>query len=178
MLILPYRLEELQFAFCNRIFIRTHTYRRRPVPSLAHLSFDELKIALETYNLHLLELTSSTEEVQAMLSLQPTESTSSAISKTKGRICKWLSSKVAPIEHSNSKTLGRGYFAVTVGASLTSEKPKYPPGKPGGIEDLPPKSSSLKSYSNSSTTVVLNLEKFAARPASSAATTAPCVLSS
>lgn len=117
MLILPYLLEELQFAFCNRIFIRTHTYRRRPVPSLSHLSFDVLKIALDPYDLHLLELASSPSEVQAMLSLQPEESTSSAISKTKGRISKWLSSKVEPVENTFRKTLGRGYFAVTVGSS-------------------------------------------------------------
>jgi putative transposase len=115
MLIQPYRLEELQFAYCNRVFLRAYTHRRKPIQSLAHMNLDGLRALLEPYNIHVLELATTPTAVQAILSLLPSESASIAVSKVKGRISKWISSNIG----SSEKSLGRGYFAATVGQSTT-----------------------------------------------------------
>lgn len=123
MLIQPYQLEELKFAWCNRIYFRTRTHRRKPVGSLAKLKTTELAELLKPYDIHLLDFTSSEHELRGLLSLTANEATSTAISKTKGRISKWLSEQTrdsAPHKH-----LAPGYFAVTAGQSNAAAVEQY-----------------------------------------------------
>ncbi len=118
MLIQPYRLEELQFAWCNRVFFRTRTKCRQSIDCLASLKSQSLYDLIQPYGIHLLEFVSSAHEIQGLLSLKPTEATSTAISKTKGRISKWLSDQLAATQtQARKKHLATGYFAVTVGQS-------------------------------------------------------------
>lgn len=126
MLIQPYRLDELQFAYCNRIYFGTHTCRRQPIKSLPSLTTQTLLELLEPYHLHLLEFASTPLEVTGLLSLQPSESISVALSKTKGRISKWISTYQDSTENSAyEKHLGKGYFSVTVGQPTTESIEAY-----------------------------------------------------
>jgi putative transposase len=118
MLIQPFRLDELRFAYCNRVFFRTRSHRRQRIESLTKLTINELQERLRPYNIHALEFESTESEIQGLLSLQPTESIAAALSKAKGRISKWLTehqSLEAP--QANQKHLAVGYFAATVGQS-------------------------------------------------------------
>jgi putative transposase len=123
MLIRPYQLQELEFAWCNRIYFRARTYRRKPIHALATLSADELSDALKPYNIELLELTATDIDIRALLSLTSFEATSTALSKTKGRISKWLSEHAA--HTANRKHLSKGYFAVTTGQSTAAAVEQY-----------------------------------------------------
>jgi len=113
MLLQPYSAEELRVAWCNRLFLRCRTHRNKPIESLDSLTPQILSQRLEPYGIHLLELVTNSTEFQVMLSLKPTESTSSAASKTKGRVSKWLTDQM-PQWNSDIK-LAKGYFAVTLG---------------------------------------------------------------
>jgi REP element-mobilizing transposase RayT len=118
MLIQPFRLEELRFAYCNRVFFRTCSHRRKRIESLANLTVEAIQPHLDSYNIHALEFESTESEIQGLLSLQPTDSIAAAMSKAKGRISKWLTehqSLEAP--HAKQKHLAVGYFALTVGQS-------------------------------------------------------------
>lgn len=123
MLIQPYRLEELHFAWCNRIYFRTRTHRRKPIGFLATLKTTELAELLKPYDIHLLDFTSSERELRGLLSLNANESTSTAISKTKGRISKWLSDQTK--DSATHSHLAAGYFAVTAGQSNTAAIDQY-----------------------------------------------------
>ena len=113
MQLLPYSFEELRFAWCNRIFVRCRTHRIKPIEALSELTSKILGELLEPYGINVLELATTSTEFQAMLSLTPTESASTAASKSKGRISKWLTDHQSK---SNSDTkLARGYFALTLG---------------------------------------------------------------
>ncbi|MDZ4848202.1 MAG: hypothetical protein SGI77_02825, partial [Pirellulaceae bacterium] len=87
MLIQPYQTDELNFAWCYRVFFRWRTWRRVPVPSLASLTAESLNTRLEQYQVRLLEFGSDTLDIRALVSLQPQESTATAASKTKGQLC-------------------------------------------------------------------------------------------
>ena len=108
-----YTLEELRFAWCNRILMRCRSHRCRPNAHLQSLTHGILSDLLNPYGVHLLEFATTSNEFQTMLSLAPNESTSSAASKTKGRISKWLSDHQP--DSSERTKLARGYFAVTLG---------------------------------------------------------------
>ncbi len=123
MLIQPYQLEELHFAWCNRIYFRTRTHRRTTIGSLAALSTNELADTLKPYDIHLLDFTSSEHELRGLLSLKASEATSTAISKTKGRISKWLSDHAD--DSASHKYLAAGYFAVTVGQADAAAVDQY-----------------------------------------------------
>ena len=123
MLIQPYQLEELQFAWCHRIYFRTRTHCRTPIASLAALKTTEIANILEPYDIHVLDFNASSQEIQGLLSLKPVEATATALSKTKGRISKWLSDQEG--DPSSPKHLARGYFAVTAGQTNTAAVEQY-----------------------------------------------------
>ena len=104
MLIQPYQLDELKFAWCYRVFFRWRTWRRVPVPSLAGLTAESLNPRLEQYQIRLLEFGSDAIDTRALVSVEPQESTSSAAIKTKGQLCKAVGEQVS----SNQKTFARG----------------------------------------------------------------------
>lgn len=122
MLIQPYTPEELNFAYSYRVYFRTCTHRRKPNDNLSRLTKEALDSLLKPYNIHLLELATSSIEIRALLSLMPTESVSAAASKWKGRVSKWLTEQGA---NQSAKHLARGYFAVTNGASTTETISAY-----------------------------------------------------
>ncbi len=109
MRIQPFKLAELQFAWCNRVYFRSRTHYRKPLPSLEKLQTTILAERMQPYGIQVLELATNAIEFRVLLSLLPTESVSAAASK-KGRISKWLSEQ-EPTQR-NDKTLARGYFAV------------------------------------------------------------------
>ena len=113
MRMLAYSQEELRFAWCNRVLIRCRTHRCKPIAVLQSLTPEILSDLLKPYEVHLLEFATTSNEFQAMLSLTPNESISTAVSKTKGRISKWLSDHQP--DSSKRTQLARGYFAVTLG---------------------------------------------------------------
>ena len=111
----PFELDELNFAFSNRIYFRFKTYRSRPSEILSTLSQHTLVELLKPYNIHLLESNCAPTEAKLRASLLPTEAAASAASKIKGRISKWVSNQ--SVCDGAMKHLGRGYFAVTTGKS-------------------------------------------------------------
>jgi len=113
MQIRPFELDELRFAWCNRIYLRTRTHWRNPIPKLGTLTNEVLADLLEPYQLHVLETATNEIEACLILSLNPNESVATAVSKTKGRISKWLNMNKSVL--SSNKTLSRGYFACTIG---------------------------------------------------------------
>ncbi len=112
MKIQPYTQEEIRFAWCNRILMRCRSHRRKAMAELLALTPEILADLLKPYGIHVLELVSTSIELLSMLSLTPTESASTAASKTKGRISKWLCDQRSC---ASDIQLARGYFAVTLG---------------------------------------------------------------
>ena len=123
MRIQSYTTEELHFAWCNRVYLRSETHLRKPLSQLAILSTEILNELLKPYNVHVLDFTSDSIEFRLLLSLLPTESVSAAASKSKGRISKWLGEQNS--SPTKSKSLARGYFAVTAGQSVTDAVEAY-----------------------------------------------------
>lgn len=123
MQIRPYELDSLTFAWCHRVYCRWRTHRRRRHARLAELDHEVLAPLLRPYSIHLLDVAADQIDVRALVSLQPTEAVSSAVSKMKGRISKWLreQDQVARPERS----LGRGYFAATTGQSTSAAVEDY-----------------------------------------------------
>lgn len=123
MLMQAYAAEELKFAWCNRVYLRFQTHRRKSIPSLACATTNTLNAELEAYAIHLLEVSSGETELRLLASLRPDESISTAASKIKGRLSKWLNSHSSvPGE---SFHFAKGYFAVTTGASTTTDVHHY-----------------------------------------------------
>ena len=60
MLIEPYQLDELSFAYRLYVYFRWHTYRRRPVAELAQLTREQLDAVHP--EIHVLEL--ATEDLE------------------------------------------------------------------------------------------------------------------
>ena len=126
MLIQPYRSDELKFAYCNRVFFRTRTHRRKVVASLVDFNAKSLDKLLQPYDIRILEFESKESDIQGLLSLKPTESIATAISKTKGRISKWLTENIpSDGTQEKQKHLAVGYFAVTIGPSNASMLDTY-----------------------------------------------------
>jgi len=123
MQIQPYQLEELNFAWCHRVYYRWRTHRRHPHPALAQLDRHVLCELVKPYGIHVLELRADQIDIRALVSLKPTESVSAGASKTKGRVSKWLSQQDPPPKA--AKSLGRGYFAATTGQSTSSAVEEY-----------------------------------------------------
>jgi putative transposase len=123
MLIQPYSIAELHFAWSFRVYVRFRTHHRRRNEALARLDSATLGKLLEPYEINVLEISAGTLDVRAMLSLRVQESVSAAVRRLKGRISKWLSTQSA--DSGEKKILGRGYFAVTTGKSTADEIAKY-----------------------------------------------------
>lgn len=66
MLIHPYTVEELNFAYCYRVYFRSRTHRRKPNADLPRLSAETLGTLLQPYNLQLLELATDSIDVRAL----------------------------------------------------------------------------------------------------------------
>ena len=123
MLIQPYQLEELSFAWSNRICFALQTHRRTKNEALAQLTHETLDQLLQPYQIHLLELATDVSQLRLFASLQPSEPAATSASKIKGRISKWLNQQKEQTQQ--EKKLARGYFAVTVGKSTSDEVQGY-----------------------------------------------------
>jgi putative transposase len=123
MLLQPYSLEELHFAWSFRVYVRSRTYRRQQIKTLALLDSETLGQLLEPYDIKVLEFNAGSVDFRTLISLKVHESVSSAVSKLKGRISKWVNTQ--SIDAGQAKTLGRGYFAATTGKSTANDIAKY-----------------------------------------------------
>ena len=123
MFLQPYLPQELQFAYCYRIFFRVRTHRARSSPILGYLKRRELRTLLSPYSIRLLELSSDSTDLASLLSLLPEEPISVAASKVKGRVSKWMREQMDLADPAN--LLSRGYFASTVGKSTRRQVERY-----------------------------------------------------
>lgn len=123
MLITPYDLAELRFAYCHHVYFRWRTHRRTPRPELAQLGSSVLEELLGSYEVHPLDATCSPTNVLLLLSLKPIESVSTAASKVKGRISKWLRERLGLAQPAD--LLSKGYFACTSGKSTKEAVEAY-----------------------------------------------------
>jgi REP element-mobilizing transposase RayT len=123
MLIQPYEVNELQFAYCYRVYMRWRTHRGRPYQPLVSLDKPTLVSLTKNYGIHVLECATNSTDLLAEVSLTPTETISSAASKLKGRVSSWLRTELGLEKPANLLSLG--YFACTVGKSTSTEVDKY-----------------------------------------------------
>ena len=112
-LIQPYHLDELHFAWSYRVYCRWQTYRGRPHPPLAGLDAAALGDLLRPYHIHVLEATGRANEFRMLTSLRPEETVAACMGKAKGRVSKWLREALGLQDA--AKLLSRGYFACTTG---------------------------------------------------------------
>ncbi|MBX3416472.1 MAG: IS200/IS605 family transposase [Pirellulaceae bacterium] len=123
--IASFSADELAFAWCNRIYFAFHTHRRKPIECLRQFDKQTLKELLDPYGIHLLEFTSTEIEIRVLGSLTVSDSASSAASKVKGRLSKWISNKSGGSAEEKHQWLGRGYVATTTGKSTSEEVAAY-----------------------------------------------------
>lgn len=123
MLIQPYQLDELRFAFCYRVYYRWLTHRSKPQRKLRNLSQAALESLLQPYGIHVLEASATDREIRVLVSLSPSESVAVAASKMKGRVSVWLREQLGLQQA--EKLLSRGYFACTTGHSTTDAVDQY-----------------------------------------------------
>jgi putative transposase len=123
MLIQPYHLEELKFAWCYRVYFRWRTHRATAQPALAKLNVKTLDSLLQPYDVKILEASANKMDVKVLASLLPTEIVAGCVSKTKGRVSKWLRDELAL--PGPRKLLSRGYFACTTGKSSAQAIHEY-----------------------------------------------------
>ncbi len=123
MFVAPYSLDEVQFAYCNRIFLRWRTHRNRPVMELAALDQSTLSEIAAQYGLEILKSASSQNELMAQVSMKPDEPISACASKLKGQVSKWLRLKLGL--ETPTDLLSKGYFACTVGNSTRAAVEAY-----------------------------------------------------
>jgi putative transposase len=123
--IASFSADELAVAWCNRIYFAFHTHRRKPIQCLQRLDKESLEELLDPYGIHLLEFNNTEIESRALVSLTVTDSASSAASKIKGRLSKWISNSYGGSPEEKHQWLGRGYFATTTGKSTAEEVTAY-----------------------------------------------------
>lgn len=123
MVIQPYRLEELTFAWCYRVYYRWQTYRTGAQAVLAELDTITLDAMLQPYGIRVLEATAGETDVRMFASLPPVETVAACAGKAKGRVSKWLRERLALQEP--AKLLSRGYFACTAGKSTVTAVEGY-----------------------------------------------------
>jgi REP element-mobilizing transposase RayT len=123
MLIQPYRLDELRFAWCYRVYLRWRTYRVRRYPALAELDKAVLDGIGGRFDMGVLEDRADETDVLLLLSLKPSEPVSVCASKWKGQISKWLRGRLG-IE-APASLLSRGYFSCTAGHSTPEAVDAY-----------------------------------------------------
>jgi REP element-mobilizing transposase RayT len=123
MLLVPYRADELRFAFCYHTYLRWCTHRLRSYPALAQLDRTALQQLVERFSIHVLECQSEPKGARVLVSLQPQESVSACASKLKGQTSKWLREALG---YDQPQTLlSKGYFASTCGKSERSQVESY-----------------------------------------------------
>jgi REP element-mobilizing transposase RayT len=123
MLIQPYELDELHFAYCYRVYLRWRTHRAKPHPVLAELDQTAIEDVGNRYNIHVLESSSSETDVLVLVSLGPRETISACVGKLKSQITKWLREKLDLL--APSTLLSKGYFACTTGRSTSESVDRY-----------------------------------------------------
>jgi REP element-mobilizing transposase RayT len=119
----PYQLDELNFAWCYRVYYRWRTLSARPQPALAGLDQATLDNLLQPYEIHVLEATAGATDVKLLASLLPGETVAACAGKTKGRVSKWLREELRLREP--QRLFSRGYFACTVGPSTAEAVDHY-----------------------------------------------------
>lgn len=121
MLLPPYSLDELSFAFRCYVYFRWHTYRCRSIAALKQLAASQIE---EIHpEVRILEFTPSDTDVALLASLLPTESVSTAVGKLKGATSKVLR-KLQGLNEPE-RTLGAGYFAATTGDNNSEQLDRY-----------------------------------------------------
>lgn len=126
MLIQPFSLNELEFAWCHRVYLCFGTHRRKPIEQLLQLDQGVISELLKSYGIHVLEISSDATDIRLLVSLGVQESVSSAASKVKGRLSKWLSDQVSgQLSDEKQKWFSRGYFAATTGKSASQQVADY-----------------------------------------------------
>jgi REP element-mobilizing transposase RayT len=123
MFIQPYRLDEIAFAYCYRVYLRWRTHRAKPCPALSHLNRSVLEEIGGRYEIHVLEATSTETDVLLLASLKPEETVAACASKLKGQVSKWLRERFGGSKPAN--LLSKGYFACTSGKSTTEAVERY-----------------------------------------------------
>jgi len=123
MLIQPYLLNELHFAYCYRVYLRWRTHRARPITQMAGLDQTVLESIASKYAVHVLECASSATDLLTLVSLKPEETISACTGKLKGQLSKWL--REAQQLTQPTEQLSNGYFACTVGKSTREAVEQY-----------------------------------------------------
>ena len=123
MFIQPYEISELQFAFSHHVYFRWQTHRSQPLDALANLNLVELNELLNRYKIHVLEAKCTPHEALVFASLNPNEAVSTAASKIKGRVSRWLREQLELDQPTNF--VSKGYFACTSGKSIASAIDQY-----------------------------------------------------
>jgi REP element-mobilizing transposase RayT len=123
MLIQPYLLSELHFAYCYRVYLRWRTHRARPIPQMAGLHQPVLESIASKYGARVLECASNPTDLLALVSLKPEETISVCTGKLKGQVSKWLR-EAQQLTHPTEQ-LSNGYFACTVGKSTREAVERY-----------------------------------------------------
>jgi REP element-mobilizing transposase RayT len=123
MLVQPYALQELQFAYCYRVYLRWRTHNARPCAALTKLNKSVLSALALPYDIHVLEMASDSTDLLTEVSLKPIETISGAASKLKGQVSSWLRKELKLPQPTN--LLSIGYFACTVGKSTAAEVDAY-----------------------------------------------------
>lgn len=123
MLVEPYHLHEIHFAFCYRVYIRWQTLRNRSCLPLTLLNSELLSSLAEPYHIRILDCTSDESAIATLVSLQPPETISGCASKLKGQASKFLRTGLHLEEPTH--LLSRGYFARTVGKSTREVVEQY-----------------------------------------------------
>jgi hypothetical protein len=81
MLLVPYQLDELQFAYCYRVYLRWRTYRAKAVPALAQLTLPLAQEMADNFGIHVLECNANDTDAMMLVSLKPAETVSGCASK-------------------------------------------------------------------------------------------------
>jgi putative transposase len=123
MFIQPYLRNELNFAYCYRVYLRWRTHRARPLAPLAELDQAVLENIASKYGIRVLESASNTTDLLVLVSLKPEETISACTGKLKGQVSKWL--REAQQLTQPAEQLSNGYFACTVGKSPREAVEQY-----------------------------------------------------
>jgi len=123
MLVQPYVLQELQFAYCCRVYLRWKTHRTMSHAPLGNLNKSILEGLAKPYDIHVLEVASNEIDLLTEVSLKPIETISGAASKLKGQVSNWLKTQLGLTQPTN--LLSHGYFACTVGKNTSAEVEQY-----------------------------------------------------
>jgi REP element-mobilizing transposase RayT len=123
MLIQPYLLNQLHFAYCYRVYLRWRTHRARPLAPMAKLDRTVFENIAGKYNIRVLEFACNTTDLLALVSLRPEETITACTGKLKGQLSKWLSEAQQLTQP--TEQLSNGYFASTVGKSTREAVEEY-----------------------------------------------------